>query len=405
MVTRQDFAHSVRDALANLYDFPRLETHPLASLGMSVAGAGTSGQRLRELLVDTIELLQPDRRSSPDDASWLGYRILRQRYIEGANPSQICSALGISQATFYRYHRRALDAVVEILWQRYAATPTDEPVESTLYTKDGTRTPTESTIDFAISSEWETVDLVKVAQSVQATLLPLAKQEGVQVHFQLPGSLPLAYGSAVVFRQILLHALLDSLALACNNLLTLEVTACDKGSHWRLGELSTDTLGEFDMTDPPGLEACRELLHLYGGELRIDQVSERVAHLCFVIPAQRIPTVLIVEDDQEIVRLYRTYLAQRDYHIHVAHNAASVEAHVKESLPDIILTDVIMPNEDGWLLLQRLKTMPETAQIPVVVCSVLDQPQLALSLGAQRVLQKPISQELLLQTIDSLIDR
>ena len=58
-----------------------------------------------------------------------------------------------------------------------------------------------------------------------------------------------------------------------------------------------------------------------------------------------------------------------------------------------------MPEEDGWAILQYLQENSSTAEIPVVICSVLSQPQLALALGAKEVLQKPISREELLATV------
>ena len=63
-----------------------------------------------------------------------------------------------------------------------------------------------------------------------------------------------------------------------------------------------------------------------------------------------------------------------------------------------------MPRLDGWMILQRLKTLPETAHIPVVICSVLSQEHLALSLGAVQVLRKPVSSETLINTVEELLD-
>jgi Amt family ammonium transporter len=51
-----------------------------------------------------------------------------------------------------------------------------------------------------------------------------------------------------------------------------------------------------------------------------------------------------------------------------------------------------MPTMDGWEILQALQANPETRDIPVIVCSVWDEPELAYSLGATYFLKKPISQ-------------
>lgn len=59
-----------------------------------------------------------------------------------------------------------------------------------------------------------------------------------------------------------------------------------------------------------------------------------------------------------------------------------------------------MPDRDGWEALQALKTHPATRHIPILVCSVLDEPELTLSLGAEEHLTKPISQERLLAALE-----
>ena len=82
----------------------------------------------------------------------------------------------------------------------------------------------------------------------------------------------------------------------------------------------------------------------------------------------------------------------------------NLDAHLRETIPDLVLLDVLMPKRDGWHVLQYLKTLPETRQVPVIVCSVLSQPRLALALGASEVLIKPIDRETLLRTIRALLE-
>jgi CheY-like chemotaxis protein len=57
--------------------------------------------------------------------------------------------------------------------------------------------------------------------------------------------------------------------------------------------------------------------------------------------------------------------------------------------PSWIVLDIMLPHTDGWKMLQTLKSHPRTQAIPVLVCSVLDNPDLALSLGADVYLHKP----------------
>jgi CheY-like chemotaxis protein len=63
-----------------------------------------------------------------------------------------------------------------------------------------------------------------------------------------------------------------------------------------------------------------------------------------------------------------------------------------ELRPHLITLDVMMPNLDGWDVLQQLKRRPDTSQIPVIVCSVLNEARLALAMGASGYLTKPVNQ-------------
>jgi CheY-like chemotaxis protein len=71
--------------------------------------------------------------------------------------------------------------------------------------------------------------------------------------------------------------------------------------------------------------------------------------------------------------------------------------------PLAIVLDLMMPGQDGWEILQNLKADAATADIPVVVCSVLAQESLAQALGADAYLRKPVSREQLLLVLDPLL--
>lgn len=70
-----------------------------------------------------------------------------------------------------------------------------------------------------------------------------------------------------------------------------------------------------------------------------------------------------------------------------------------EEKPDAIILDVMLPSADGYEALQTLRSDPITASIPVVVCTVLKQRDLALALGATDFLAKPATQGALLAAL------
>jgi CheY-like chemotaxis protein len=108
--------------------------------------------------------------------------------------------------------------------------------------------------------------------------------------------------------------------------------------------------------------------------------------------------ILAVDDDADILILIQNAL-EKDGHSVTAEPSA--ERAYRENLTrfDLILLDVMMPGLDGWQVLQTLRTEPRTMRIPIIVCSVFDDPELANSLGADLLLPKPTSQESLLAAL------
>jgi CheY-like chemotaxis protein len=62
----------------------------------------------------------------------------------------------------------------------------------------------------------------------------------------------------------------------------------------------------------------------------------------------------------------------------------------------------MIPEMDGWEVLQRLRNHPQTASIPIIICSVLDSPELAYSLGASLFLSKPIGRDDILNALHKI---
>jgi len=62
----------------------------------------------------------------------------------------------------------------------------------------------------------------------------------------------------------------------------------------------------------------------------------------------------------------------------------------------------MLPEQDGWEILQRLTNHPDTQTIPVVICSILRARQLALALGASAFLEKPVDETEFLRVLDPL---
>ena len=101
--------------------------------------------------------------------------------------------------------------------------------------------------------------------------------------------------------------------------------------------------------------------------------------------------------------LFSRYLAGSSYRLIAVDPLHEPLERIAQIAPDAILLDVMMSQVGGWDILQRLKADPGLSQIPVIVCSVLDEPELAASLGAAASLRKPVRRAQLLECLGRVL--
>jgi DNA-binding response OmpR family regulator len=115
---------------------------------------------------------------------------------------------------------------------------------------------------------------------------------------------------------------------------------------------------------------------------------------------------LIVEDNQDVVD-YLVEILSPQYTIVTAANGADGLAQATEIIPDMILTDVMMPRMDGLAMLKQLKTDIRTDHIPVVVLTARGDPGSkieGLDTGADHYLVKPFREKELLLVLHNLLE-
>jgi CheY-like chemotaxis protein len=102
--------------------------------------------------------------------------------------------------------------------------------------------------------------------------------------------------------------------------------------------------------------------------------------------------ILIVDDEPVVVTLLKVRVASRGFLVEIATDGISGLDKAKMWQPDLILLDIAMPEMDGYETCRRLKAMKETAHIPVVFFTAVQEMKLdvlAREAGAERVVQKP----------------
>jgi PAS domain S-box-containing protein len=118
-----------------------------------------------------------------------------------------------------------------------------------------------------------------------------------------------------------------------------------------------------------------------------------------VAPSGRLtPLVLIVDDEIPARELLASYL-QSEYCVAMADSGAEALRKAQELRPDAITLDVLMPGGSGFETLVALRKTPETAKIPVIILSIVDQKRVGFALGAADYLIKPVLKPELLETV------
>ncbi len=117
-------------------------------------------------------------------------------------------------------------------------------------------------------------------------------------------------------------------------------------------------------------------------------------------------TIMVVDDDPDIVTLLRARLEQREFNVMCAYSGLQALAGLEKQKPDLILLDIMMPEMDGFEVLRRLKAAPETSSIPVILLSALDKLKdisKGYEIGADHYITKPFKSAHLMTVIDHLL--
>ncbi|MEM7657474.1 MAG: response regulator, partial [Bacteroidota bacterium] len=188
-----------------------------------------------------------------------------------------------------------------------------------------------------------------------------------------------------------------------------------------------------------GLSFCKELVELMGGKIKVESKEEvgttfwvhlpirqkapiqddlypdlpqiplppeETVHLEGEAEEQELPHILLVEDHND-VRTYLQSLLTDQYQLLVAKDGKEGWKMARKKVPDLIISDVMMPKMDGYQLCEKVKAHPLTLHVPVILLTAKASQQskkTAYTLGADAYLPKPFDREELLIRVQSLLE-
>jgi CheY-like chemotaxis protein len=114
--------------------------------------------------------------------------------------------------------------------------------------------------------------------------------------------------------------------------------------------------------------------------------------------------ILVVERNPAVQRLEKFFLEQAGYAVEFATDGVTALERARELKPKILVTEILVPKLDGLSLCRALKTDPNTRSIRVLIFSHLHAEDRAREVEADAFLVKPLNEQLLIDTVEKLID-
>jgi GAF domain-containing protein/DNA-binding response OmpR family regulator len=297
----------------------------------------------------------------------------------------------------------------------------------------------------------EDVDLIEIINGVMSTAIALVKDKPVELEHSVAPDIPAIKGDVRRIRQVLLNLVSNAAKFTEEGFIRVEaeanpteVTIAVSDSGIGIPEENLGTIFEpFTQVDGSstrsaggtglGLSICKSFVEIHGGHMWVESAPGVGSVFYFTLPIEGPPfpereeeeldllkeaaeapvsvievgdragkLVLCVEDDEGVITLFRRYLSKQGYQVVGLTDPTRVMEETKRLRPYAITLDVMMPEKDGWQVIQELKADAETNHIPVIICSIVAEKGRGLSLGASDYLVKPVLEQDLLAALDRL---
>lgn len=413
-VDQRTFGELVASALAHLYDWPYLQTHELGHLIVSDPAGELRGQALQRVFLDAIQALKPAPADASDPHAWRTYRYLFLRYVQVMPPAEVAADLGVSERQARRTYREAVDALASVLWDRFRELRADLPSEPVIDRADdqplartapdagGGAILEQEAQRLATAGHGHSTDVDEVVAGLESLVRAMAHQHRSTWSTMIEPGLPRLSVDRAVLRQVLLN--LATLAIEPGNH-AIELAGRHADTVVRLTLVSRPATGTPLAPAPaidanePRLAVSRHLVESEGGTVEPRTSPDGVLSVEVSFPVANAPTILVIDDNPDVTAVLQRYLETAGFAVRTAASGAEGVELAGEIRPAAITLDVMMASQDGWETLQQLKNDPATHHIPVLICSVLREHELARFLGAADLLPKPVSRPALLRAL------
>jgi signal transduction histidine kinase/DNA-binding response OmpR family regulator len=304
-----------------------------------------------------------------------------------------------------------------------------------------------------IVSEYDVADFL---HSIEITIRPMVREADLEFAIEREGHIDFHSTDENKLKQILLNLLSNAIKFTPKGKVTLSVKrtkfddvlefcVADTGIGIEAGHFDSifDPFRQLDGTATRkyggtglGLALTKKLVELLGGRIWVESETGKGSRFSFALPAQRIgdtkahaPVVettpdeprdddwdfpesvtidprknliLVIEDDREAVYIMKKALESETTQVVAVRDGITGLQTAERLKPALITLDIMLPQKDGWEVLQSLKKNEATKDIPVVIISMMDNRKLGFSLGASDYMVKPVQQDMLVKRLTKL---
>lgn len=374
----------VHQALSCLNDNLALASAALAQEFAEVralSGVDARANALRTIILQAVEVLRPPHRLPFGSLASRSYEVLSLRYVAGKSVADVCEEFGLGRRQIHRDLTLAEEKLTRILQARVDAAA------------QGPKRGLDDELG-GFAPEPARVQLRPAVQATLSLLKPLAEQFRVRLSCD-QGSDPLpVLVDLAALRQVLAQLL--SAAIQASTADEVTILLGEQGPDATIRIAFRATAAGIQM---PRLLGARQIAASQRMHCELALEDPDHAEIRLRLSRANPVRVLVVEDNPSAVELYRRYLPPEGWEVHSVTDPRATVETAKSIGAEVIILDIMLPKVDGWTLLGQLAAAADTSRIPVIVCSVVDDPDLARALGARAYLTKPVSQDSLLAAL------
>jgi PAS domain S-box-containing protein len=280
----------------------------------------------------------------------------------------------------------------------------------------------------------EELNIGDTINSVMSTAVGLVKDKPVKLVKEIAPNMPAVRADAMRIRQVLLNLVANAAKFTDEGTISIQATTHVNSAGAQEVLISIKDTGPgispddqtklfqaFSQVDSSptrksggsglGLSICQRLVELHDGQIGVHSAVGQGSTFYFTLPvyhqtnvksASNEKVILCIDDDPQIISLYERYLKPQGYNVVPLVNPANAKDTIKRLKPYAITLDIMMPELDGWQVLADIKNDPDIRDVPVIVCSIVEEEERGFSLGASDYLVKPILEDDLLTSLNRL---